>query len=213
VERIQIKVGEESLSAIFQGTGKTAICLAHGAGGTMEDALVVAMTARLADLGHTTIRFNFLYKERGGRAPDAAPKLESTYRAVADTIKARGAERIFLGGKSMGGRYATIIASKGYACDGLVLLGYPLHPPKQTTKLRDEHLAKINTPMLFISGTRDPLCDLSLFRPIVEGLGARATLHLIDTGDHSLLVTKKSGVPQQEIYDGIAKAIDAWVRR
>jgi predicted alpha/beta-hydrolase family hydrolase len=199
------------LRAPAQGTG-TGVLLAHGAGADMRSDFMAAFADGLAERGHTTLRFNFPYKEAGKKAPDPRPRLEATVRAAADALRAqRGAGRLVIGGKSMGGRMASLVAAAGYACDGLVFLGYPLHAAGRRD-LRDEHLARVSPPMLFVEGTRDPLCDLALLRPVLSRLGSRAALHVIDGGDHSLAVPKSAKRSIQSVYDEALAAIDTWLR-
>jgi predicted alpha/beta-hydrolase family hydrolase len=167
----------------------------------------MTIAGRLAARGHAVMRFNFGYQERGSRRPDPKKALVATYRAAADLLRARGCERLVIGGKSMGGRMATLLAAEGYACDGLVLLGYPLHPAGKPHELRDEHLPRVQAPMLFVQGTRDDLCDLELLRPVLARLGTRATLLLIEGGDHSFEVRKKDGRTYAEVLDQIVDGV------
>lgn len=185
-----------------------ALALAPGAGTTMENPFLVAVADGLAARGHAVMRFNFAYHEAGSRRPDPKKKLIATYRAAADLLRARGGDRLVIGGKSMGGRMATMLAAEGYACDGLVLLGYPLHPAGKPDQLRDEHLPRVTPPMLFVQGTRDALCDLALLRPVLDRVGPRATLMEIQGADHGFEVRKRDGrTPEsvlQEIISGVA---------
>ncbi|HVY46677.1 MAG TPA: alpha/beta family hydrolase [Minicystis sp.] len=187
-----------------------AISLAHGAGGDMDAPLLVAVAGALAERGYLTLRWNFLYKERGKSAPDPAAVLERTTRAVAAWLRPR-ARRLALGGKSMGGRYASIAASKGLACDALVFLGYPLHPAGRPEQLRDAHLPAVAAPMLFVQGTRDPLCRLELLRPVLARLGPRARLYVVEGGDHGLDVLKSLGRTKASVVDEVAGEIDRFL--
>src|SRR4030095_8136656 len=110
-------------------------------------------------------------------------------------------KRLVLGGKSMGGRIASMIAADGEGGAGLVLLGYPLHPAGQPAKLRVDHLARIRVPMLFVQGTRDPLGEIALLEDTLAGLAAPVTLHRIEEGDHSFAVPKRFGRAPQESRD------------
>lgn len=211
--RIATERGEVSGVLLAKGDEELAVVIAHGAGADMTTPLVVGMCELLFEKGFATLRFNFLYKELGKNAPDRAPVLEETWRAaIAFARKKTKAKRLVIGGKSMGGRYATIVASKGEACDGVVLLGYPLHPPKQPEKMRDEHLKDVAAPMLFLQGSRDPLCDLSLLRPVVKKLGERAELFVVEDGDHSLDLPKSKKKPRDVVYPVLAERIDAWIQ-
>lgn len=185
--------------------------LAHGAGTNMDHAFLVAVAERLAARGVAVVRFNFPYTERGDRAPDRAPVLEACYRAVLAQVRADlGGDRLVIGGKSMGGRMASHLAAAGEPLDGLVFLGYPLHPAGRPQQLRDAHLPRIAVPMLFLTGTRDALCPLDTLRPILARL-PQATLHVVDDGDHSFAVRKKSGRTAEMVLDELADATLAWL--
>jgi predicted alpha/beta-hydrolase family hydrolase len=190
---------------------ETAVVLAHGAGGDMHAPLLVAMTDGLAARGYTTLRFDFLYRVNGKKMPDRREVLESTWRAVIAFARKR-AKRIVIGGKSMGGRYATIVAAKGERSDGVLLLGYPLHPPNKPDSLRDAHLPSVKAPMLFLQGTRDPLCDLALLRPVLARVGKRAELHVVDGGDHSLDLPKSAKRPRDLVYAELVDRTERWLR-
>lgn len=189
----------------------TLFVLAHGAGGHLDDPLLLDVAAALRARGFGVARFNFEYKELGKKAPDKAPKLEATYRDVLARVKkAAPKARLVIGGKSMGGRMATHLAAQGESVHGVVLLGYPLHPPSKPEKLRAAHLADIRVPCLFVQGTRDPLCDLKLLRKALKPMRSNATLHVVDGGDHSLVVAKSSGRTRAEVIEEIGAAIEAW---
>jgi hypothetical protein len=139
------------------------------------------------------------------------PLLELVYRAAIETMRARKPKRLFVGGKSMGGRVASMLAAKGAACDGLVFLGYPLHPAGKPEKLREAHLPEIKAPMLFLEGTRDALCDLALLRPVLTRLGDRAAMHVVDGGDHSFDLLKSAGRTRESVHAEIITAVHAWI--
>lgn len=187
----------------------TLFVLAHGAGGSMTDPLLLDIDKALRKRGHGVARFNFEYRDEGRKLPDRAPKLEATWREVIERLRAKVPHgRLVIGGKSMGGRMASHLAAQGEKVDGLLLLGYPLHPPKQPEKLRDAHLPNIRIPTLFVQGTRDPLCDLALLRPRVRAIGKHATLHVIEEGDHSLVVPKRSGRTRASVIEEVCEAIE-----
>lgn len=192
---------------------KTALILAHGAGNDMHSTFLSRVHESLAQRGILTIKFNFPYKERGGRAPDRTPVLEATWRAVAQAVRADELApcAVFFGGKSMGGRIASHLAATGEPCAGLVFLGYPLHPARQPDKLRAGHLARITCPMLFMEGTRDPLCDLELLEQSLASVKAPVTLHLIEGGDHSFKLPKAMGRTEAEVWDEIVEELDRWI--
>ncbi len=218
----KISVGPESeVSAVWAvpdayRPGRDAgLILAHGAGNDMHSAFISTVHEQLARRGVLTVKFNFPYKERGGKAPDRAPVLEAAWRAVAAAVRADelAPGRLFLGGKSMGGRMATHLAAAGEPCAGLVLLGYPLHPARKPEKLRVEHLPRIRCPMLFIEGTRDPLCDLTLLRGILATLSAPVTLYVIEGGDHSFNLPKRLGRDGRDVFDEIVSVTEEWMHR
>jgi predicted alpha/beta-hydrolase family hydrolase len=189
------------------------VVLAHGAGNDMTNPLLVAVADALAEHGYATVRFNFPYKERGGRAPDPAPVLEACYRAVLAQVRADTdlrTNRLVIGGKSMGGRMASHLAAAGEVVDGLLFLGYPLHPAGRPEQLRAAHLQRIAVPMLFLAGTRDSLCRLDLLRAALAGL-PKATLHVVDDGDHSFAVRVRSGRDQAAVRSEIVDASLAWL--
>jgi predicted alpha/beta-hydrolase family hydrolase len=173
--------------------------------------------AGLAERGLDVVTFNFLYTEQGRKIPDPAPRLESCYRAVIDAVvkhkKLKG-NRLVIGGKSMGGRIASqVAASQPADIDGLVFLGYPLHPPGRPDKLRSEHLPKIKAPMLFVQGSRDAFGTGSEIETIIKKLKLRAELYSIDGGDHSLKVPKTSGLSQIDAYRKAMDEVVEWTNR
>ncbi|GIW42050.1 MAG: hypothetical protein KatS3mg076_2627 [Candidatus Binatia bacterium] len=160
----------------------------------------------LARRGYLSVKFNFPYKERGGTRPDPEEVLRDAYRSVAGFVSERyRPEAVVLGGKSLGGRMASLLAAEGFPCRALVFLGYPLHPPRKTDRLRTAHLFRIEVPMLFFAGTRDSLCDLELLRRTLAQLRAPTTLHVVEGGDHSFSVPKRSGRTTEEVLAEIAE--------
>ena len=187
--------------------------LAHGAGAGMRHAFMEAIAQRLAARGIATLRYQFPYMERKSRRIDPEPLLLATVRAaVVSGREAAGGLPLLAGGKSMGGRM-TSRAAAAAALDGvsgLVFLGFPLHPAGQPGVSRADHLAKVEAPMLFLQGTRDTLADLELLRPVIERLGERATLEVIEHADHSFHVLKRSGRTDDQVLDELADAVVAW---
>jgi predicted alpha/beta-hydrolase family hydrolase len=197
-------------------TCETVVILGHGAGNDMTNPLLSAFHTGLAAHGYAAVKFNFPYKERGGRAPDPAPVLESCWRHVIDAVRsdsAIDARHIVIGGKSMGGRMASHVAAQGAEVAGLVFLGYPLHPPRRTDKLRVAHLGEIKAPMLFFAGTRDALCDLALLKETIAALEAPVTLHVIDGGDHSFKVPKSMKRNEANICGELVDTTAAWLKK
>jgi predicted alpha/beta-hydrolase family hydrolase len=175
--------------------GRTAaVIVAHGAGNDMHTPLLVHFCEGLSRAGYLSLRFNFLYKEKGRKAPDPPEKLVSTWQAAFEFVKTHpqyGTAQIIAAGKSMGGRIASQMTADGLiAPKALIFLGYPLHPPGRKEQLRDAHLYRIKIPMLFFAGTRDALCDLELLKPVVKRLNPSTQLEIIEGGDHSFELPK-----------------------
>ena len=192
------------------------IILGHGAGADQMSGFMRMVANGLASRGFDVMTFNFVYKEQGRGAPDPKAKLEACYRAVIDAaIKHRKLKgnKLVIGGKSMGGRIASQVAAEdSEGIDGLVFLGYPLHPPGRPDKMRDEHLPKTKRPMLFVQGSRDAFGTEEEIRAIIKKHRLPAELYVIEGGDHSLKVPKKTGIAQQDVYDNAMDAIAAWSR-
>ena len=165
----------------------TCLIIAHGAGGPMHTPFIRYFHTELAKRGYLTVRFNFPYMEAHRRVPDRREILEESYRTIVDQARngRQKPSRVFIGGKSMGGRIASQIAANGEDVNGLFFLGYPLHPIGKIDQLRDEHLYKIRKPMLFVSGTRDSFARRDLLEKVVTKIGPSATVHWIHDGDHS----------------------------
>lgn len=209
----------ESVSALLYPTANTrrarvSLILGHGAGANQLSGFMRLFARGLAERGLDVVTFNFLYTEQGRKIPDPAPRLESCYRAVIDAVvkykKLKGNATV-IGGKSMGGRIASQVAASHPAdIDGLVFLGYPLHPPGRLDKMRSEHLPKIKAPMLFVQGSRDAFGSKQEIETIIKTLKLPAELQSIDGGDHSFKVPKSAG-PQDEIYRQAMDAIVKWI--
>ncbi|HXV59175.1 MAG TPA: alpha/beta fold hydrolase [Vicinamibacteria bacterium] len=205
VSREGTPLGDVSLSIAGKESAPTVV-IAHGAGGTMDTPSIVSLQMSLAAAGTTAVRFNFLYTENKKRTPDKPTTLVDTWRSVADWVRAElRPTKLFLGGRSMGGRMASHLVAEGYPCDGLVFLAYPLHPPGKRDRQRKDHLAAIRAPMLFVSGTRDSFADLDLLEPLVATLGAK--LHLVEGADHGHKVPKKYGKTAAEVDAEVLRAV------
>ena len=155
------------------------------------------------------VRFNFPYREQGSKRPDPMPVLQQSIKEVAEQHR-KG--RLFLGGRSMGGRAASMLAAEGYPCDGLILAAYPLHPATQPEKLRDAHLSKIKCPVLCLNGTRDALCTPALMERAIAGL-ANWHMHWLEGADHSFHVLKSSGRSDADVDDEVAGAVRRWLEK
>jgi uncharacterized protein len=191
------------------------LILGHGAGSGQTSSFMVKFANELASRGIDAVTFNFLYTERGKGVPDPGDKLEACYRAVIDATRAhRKLKRnsLAIGGKSMGGRIASQVAAGGVEdLAGLVFLGYPLHPPGRPEQLRSKHLPNIKAPMLFVQGSRDSFGTPNELRPIIDKLRSPAKLFVIEGGDHSFKVPKKTGMTQEEVYGSILDQIASFL--
>jgi predicted alpha/beta-hydrolase family hydrolase len=191
------------------------LVLAHGAGAGQASGFMVETSQALADRGVTTATFDFPYMSAGRSVPDKAPVLEAAWRdavAAARAHKAFAKLPLFIGGKSMGGRIASHVASQGCPdLAGLVFLGYPLHPPGKPAQRRDAHLPAIAEPMLFVQGSRDAFGTSEEIRALLSSL-QHATLHELSGGDHSFKVSGR-GAPTPDVVHGqILDAVRDWIR-
>ncbi len=192
-----------------------ALILGHGAGADQRSAFMVDFARALSALGLDIVTFNFLYTAERRRIPDRAPVLEACYRAVIARVHDRvpSAKRfLFIGGKSMGGRIATQVAAGTLLpiC-GLVLLGYPLHPPGRPDRRRDAHLAAIHRPMLIVQGSRDTFGLPAELRPLIASFDPVPTLEVIPDGDHSFKVSRRDPAAQAAVYANVQMTIANWI--
>jgi uncharacterized protein len=168
------------------------------------ERLAVAFDA----VGIRVVRFNFPYREKGAKLPDPMPVLKECIASTA--ARARGIRKLIIGGRSMGGRAASMLAADGFECDGLLLLAYPLHPAGQPEKLRAAHLPQIKVPVLCFNGTRDALCDRKLMEPIVAGLKGWQ-MHWLEGADHSFHVLKSSGRTDDQVMQEVGATAQRWL--
>jgi hypothetical protein len=189
--------------------------LAHGAGAGMRHRFMESIAQVLAERGIATLRYQFPYVEAGSRRPDPPGILEATVRAaVAKARESTPDLPLVAGGKSLGGRM-TSNAMARRPLDrvlGLVFLGYPLHPPKRPGVTRAEHLDRVESPMLFLQGTRDDLADLGLMTSVCHRLGPNASLHVVEGADHSFAVLKRSGRTEAEVMEELSLSLTEWLR-
>jgi predicted alpha/beta-hydrolase family hydrolase len=170
----------------------------------------------LAARGINIVTFNFLYTEQGRRVPDVNKALEACFRAAIGAVRYKkiGHGTLVIGGKSLGGRIASQVAAADVAdVDGLVFLGYPLHPPGRADQLRAKHLPDITVSMLFVQGSRDPFGSPDELRPVIKELKAPADLYVVEGGDHSFKVLKRAGVTQEDTYKAVLDRIELWLRQ
>jgi predicted alpha/beta-hydrolase family hydrolase len=193
--------------------------IAHGQGNGMKHPLLVTFAEGLAEEGYATLRFNFLFREKGQEGADRKDELylawEGAMRFVSTSADI-GAKRIFVAGKSLGGRVAAHMTAEGLLNPaGLVFLGYPLHPSDEPQNIRADHFQQINVPMLFFAGTRDPFCNLFLLKEIFSSMNlvARSRLEVVDGGDHAFEVPKSLYLPTRDIYTHILKKTVQWMNK
>lgn len=189
--------------------GEALFVCAHGAGGHKDDGAMLRLAAALEPRGFEVVRFNFPYREKGSRRIDSMPVLKESF--LHEIRKTKGSKPLVIGGRSMGGRVASMLAAEGFACDGLLLAAYPLHPPGQPEKLRDAHLAALRCPVLSLSGTRDPLCTRELMDRALENVKAPWTQHWIEGADHSFNVLKSSGRAKADVDAEVGEAAARWL--
>lgn len=193
---------------------RACLVLAHGAGAGMKHPFMSAVAEGLASRRVATLRYQFPYMERGTKRPDPPAVAQGAVRAaVSEAARLVPGAPLFAGGKSFGGRM-TSQAQAASVLDGvrgLAFLGFPLHAPGKGSDERGAHLFDVRVPMLFLQGSRDDFADLSLLRPLVEKLGAGATLKLFDDADHSFHVPARSGRSDAEVKEEMLDALAGWM--
>jgi predicted alpha/beta-hydrolase family hydrolase len=192
----RVPVDGEETTAVLEpattGSSKALFVAAHGAGSHMDHRSMLQLAQVLRARGFDVVRFNFLYREKGSRAPDRMPKLRACITAVVARAREElDSKKLIIGGRSMGGRAASMLAAEGFKCDGLLLLAYPLHPAGRPEKLRDAHLPQIKVPVLCVNGTRDALCRRDLMDRAIANLSWQ--MHWLEGKDHSFPVTDEVG--------------------
>jgi predicted alpha/beta-hydrolase family hydrolase len=203
-------------SAVFEPSqdahAELVFVCAHGAGGHMHDPRMRSTALALRQRGIGVVRFNFPYTEKGSRRPDPMPTLMSCMKAVVDHTRATLDPRtLVIGGRSMGGRTGSMLVAEGFACDGLLLLAYPLHPAGKPDNLRDAHLSRIALPVLCINGTRDTLCQRDLMERTLRSVGPNWTMHWLEGADHSFHVLKSSGKTDAAALNEAADVSAQWM--
>jgi len=173
--------GPDPFSTIF-------VC-AHGAGGHRDDPGMLAAAQAVESAGAEVVRFNFPYRDRGRRLPDPVSELVPFFAETAEHAR-RKDSKLIIGGRSMGGRVASMLAAEGFACDGVLLIAYPLHPAGKPEKRRDAHLPRIKVPVLCFNGTRDELCRRDLMEEALKKVQTRWEMRWIEGADHALRTKK-----------------------
>ncbi len=200
-------------------TGAPLLVLAHGAGADQRHRFMVSMARRLSERGVAVVTFDFLYTEQKRKSPDRAPVLEETWRRVLDVVvdQLEPTGTVVIGGKSMGGRIASQVVAAvpetpaWRSVRGLVLLGYPLHPPGQPEKPRTAHLASIAVPVLLVQGTRDVFGTREEVAPVFQSLKAPVDFEFVEGGDHGFGVPKSSGRTEGQVLDAVADRVATWI--
>lgn len=206
---VELPKGQVEVSAIWtEGSGRGTIAVAHGAGAGMEHPFLIGLTDALNQRGYSTLRFNFPYREQGRRMPGPAAHAIETWRAAVSHARSLAPDGpLWTAGKSYGGRMASMAVADGLDVDGLIYLGYPLHPPGEPEKLRAEHLPAIATPQLFIEGTNDPFIQpLEQFEDVVATC-QDARVQWIEGGGHSFEV-KGHKRPADEVGASLARLVE-----
>ena len=190
------------------------LVLGHGASSNMRTPMLATIAENLAEQGIATFRYNFPYSEKGG-GRNSQDVCIATIRSAVKAAKAHCPDLpILAGGHSFSGRM-TSTAQSELPIDGvkgLIFFSFPLHPAGEPATKRAEHLSAIDIPMLFLSGTRDALAELDLLEPVVKNLGKRATLHLVDTADHSFKTLKRTRNSDEDVFAEMARVTPQWLR-
>ena len=216
-ERLTFAIDEtRRVSALFQlpPAAKACFVLAHGAGAGMEHPSMETIAAELAARSVATLRFQFPYMENRTRRPDPPPLCHATVRAaVAEATRLAPTLALIAGGRSFGGRMTSQAQAIGPlpGVKGLAFIGFPLHPAGKPSAERAEHLREVKIPMLFLQGTRDELAKLDLLQPLIDRLGARATLKLLQDADHSFHVPARTGRKDVEVRAEMLDALATWI--
>jgi len=204
--------GEVSALLMRPADATHILVFGHGASTNMRHRTLQTIAENLATQGIATFRYNFPYSEKGSGRDSPKTCVATIRSAIAAAHKAAPDLKILAGGHSFGGRMTTTAASEAPLENvvGLVLSSFPLHPPGAPDTKRAEHLSSVTVPMLFLSGTRDPLAELDLFEPVVKKLGKLATLYLLDTADHSYKVLKKARKTEEDVFAEMARVTAEW---
>lgn len=204
--------GEVSALLIRPQRSTHLLVFGHGASTSMRHATMQKIAEALAEQRVATFRYNFPYSEKGSGRDSTATCVTTIRSAVAAAQKAAPDLLILAGGHSFGGRMTSTAQSEKpiEGVKGLVFSSFPLHMPGRPDTKRAEHLANVQIPMLFLSGTRDALAELDLLKPVVKKLGKRATLHLLDTADHSYKILKKTRKSDEDVFVEMARTVKEW---
>lgn len=205
--------GEVSALLVKPEMATDLLVLGHGASSNMRHALVTTIAENLAEQNIATFRYNFPYSEKGGGRNSQATCTATIRSAVAAAHEACPDLPIFAGGHSFSGRMTSTAQSEApiEGVKGLIFFSFPLHPAGEPATKRADHLAGIKVPMLFLSGTRDALAELDLLEPVVKDLGNHASLHLLDTADHSFKILKRTRTSTEDVFVEISRLVRIWI--
>jgi predicted alpha/beta-hydrolase family hydrolase len=195
---------------------RVGVVLAHDAGGSLADPLLAHLHQQLTERRCLCLRFNFPFAEAGKRRVDPAPVLRRALRAAVGALArepSAAPAHLFLIGLGLGARTAAEVAAARLRSDGLVFLGFPLHPPEKPEAAAADELFRVVSPMLFVQGTRDRRCDLAALQRVLSRVGAPTALHVCREADHQLRVLKKSGRSDEEVRDEVLGVVEAWIQK
>jgi uncharacterized protein len=217
--KIPLGTGADVTALVYpseQPAAHASLILAHGAGAGQRSPFLVSFARALSARGLDLVTFNFPYTEQQRRVPDRRPVLDACYEAIIRTIRQQVASArtaLFIGGKSMGGRIATHVAAADPALPvaGLVLLGYPLHPPGRPTERRDAHLGDVRRPMLIVQGSRDTFGTPAEFESLLGSLSPSVSMHVVAGGDHSFKIARGGKAGQDSVYEEVQRTIAEWI--
>jgi predicted alpha/beta-hydrolase family hydrolase len=211
-QRIAIEIRPGMTVSALRTPGKGAawtFIYAPGASANLHDPFGSHLAATLPPRGVSLVRFQFPYAEAGRKTPDRPDVLEATWRAVIEAV--RDHTRLAAGGRSMGGRIASMVHAGGLKLDALALFAYPLHPPGKPQQLRTEHFARIKARSLFVSGTNDAFASPDELRA-AAALVKRSSVHLLEGADHGFAVKKSTGRTKQDVWDEASSAMLSWLK-
>jgi predicted alpha/beta-hydrolase family hydrolase len=195
---------------------RVSVVLAHGSPGSHNDPLIEYLHRDLTERRYLCLRFNFPFAEAKKRRPDPPQTLRSTFRAAVDALSrdpTAAPGHLFLAGKGLGAQTAAALSVSRVRAEGLILMGYPLHPQGKPERLQADQLYRVVAPMLFMQGTRDRNCEIDALRRTLARIGAPTALHLTEAADHHFKVRKKSGRSEEEIHQEVLGVTDAWIEK
>jgi predicted alpha/beta-hydrolase family hydrolase len=214
--RVSERVGEVSAAMLVPQKARALFVMAHGAGAGMRHPFMEALARSFAASRIATLRYQFPYMEKGSKRPDSPAVLTSTVRAaIAAASEHNSGLPLFAAGKSMGGRMTSLAEASEPLPNvaGLVFFGFPLHAAGKPSSERGAHLFEVAKPMLFLQGSRDGLADLQLLKPLCDKLGRRAELFVVEGGDHSFHMLKRSGRSDGQMIEVLAQTVASWAGR